>query len=52
LEVLGEIGGGLRGVEKEMRRLRKEGVVEESKDDRLRREDEEKRREEEEKAEV
>jgi len=49
LEVLGEIGGGLRGVE-EMRRLREEGVVEESEGDRLRREDVEKRMEEEGKA--
>jgi len=50
LEVLREIGRELRGVEKEMRKLREEGVVEESEGDRLRREDVEKRMEKEKKA--
>jgi len=50
MEVLREIEKRLRGVEKERRRLREEGVVEGSEGGRGRREDVEKRLKEEEKA--
>jgi len=50
VEVLRKIERRVRGVEKERRRLREEGVVEENEGDRVRREDMEKRLKDEEKA--